>query len=179
MTDNGRSSQPVSIRLATLGDVDRLAELCGQLGYPLSPQQLEPRLVEISQDESNEIYVAVGTGGQVMGWVQIYVRQLLMVERHAEMGGLVVGEKYRGRGVGRMLVDWAETWARDHGCRALYLRSNVQREAAHRFYERLGYQLVKTQRAYWISVAERQDGAPGDWVPESRPGDRQGSSEHQ
>lgn len=166
------SSGPVVLRRAEAGDAERLAELCGQLGYPLSAGQLQPRLAEISEDEPNDVCVAVGAGGQVLGWVQVYVRQLLMVERHAEMGGLVVDEAHRGCGIGRMLVDWAETWARDHGCDSLYLRSNVQREAAHRFYEQMGYQLAKTQRAYWKAVAGRGRAAR-QWVLEPSPGDGQ------
>jgi ribosomal protein S18 acetylase RimI-like enzyme len=169
MTEFEASRGQVSLRRAGAGDAERLAELCGQLDYPLSPEQLQPRLVEIGQGEPNDVYVAVGADGRVLGWVQVYVRQLLMVERHAEMGGLVVDEACRGRGIGRMLVDWAEAWAREHGCESLYLRSNVQREAAHRFYERMGYQLVKTQRAYWKLVAG-YGGAAGPWVPEPPPG---------
>lgn len=161
MTSREWGVEAVTIRRATLDDVDRLAELCGQLGYPLSAQDVRPRLMEVGQDEPNDVYVAVEPGGRVIGWLQVYVRQLLMVERHAEMGGLVVDEEYHGRGIGRLLVDWAEAWARDHGCHSLYLRSNVQREAAHRFYERMGYELVKVQRAYWKSVVE-QRGVFGD-----------------
>lgn len=151
-------NEPVAIRRATAADAGRLAELCGQLGYPASLGQMQPRLTEILQDEGNVISVAVRPDGQIVGWVQVYERQLLMVDRHVEMGGLVVDEEFRGRGIGRMLVDWAEAWAREHGCGALYLRSNVDREAAHHFYEGLGYQLVKTQRAYQKAVAGR-DGA--------------------
>lgn len=162
-------SEPVAIRQATSGDIDRLAELCGQLGYPVSPEQLQPRLAEVSQDDGNDLYVAVASDGHVIGWVQIYVRQLLMVDRHAEMGGLVVDEAYRGLGVGRLLVDWAEAWARDHGCSTLSLRSNVSREAAHRFYEEMGYGLAKMQRAYCKSVCG-PGGSGGQWVPEARSG---------
>lgn len=168
MTGSEEVSETVAIRRATLGDVDRLAELCGQLGYPLSAEQLQPCLGELGHEERNDVYVAVGNGGRVLGWVQVYVRQLLMVERHAEMGGLVVDEDCRGLGIGRLLVDWAESWARDHGCRSLYLRSNVQRDAAHRFYEHVGYKLVKTQRAYWKSVVG-QEGTADHWIPKPRP----------
>jgi GNAT superfamily N-acetyltransferase len=169
MTGEGGGREPVTIRRATPGDVDRLADLCGQLGYPLSREQVRLRLTEIAQEPGNEVHVAVGSGEFVVGWIQLYVRQLLMVERHVEMGGLVVDEAYRGQGVGRMLVDWAETWARDHGCDTIYLRSNVQREAAHRFYERMGYQLTKTQRAYWKSLTG-QDDAAGGWAQQPETG---------
>ena len=176
MTGTERTKEPIAIRRATLDDIDRLAELCSQLGYPLSAPYLLPRLVEIGHNEANDVYVAVEPAGRVIGWLQVYVRQLLMVERHAEMGGLVVDRDYRGRGIGRLLVDWAESWARDHGCRSLYLRSNVQREEAHRFYERLGYQLVKVQHAYWKSVVG-QEGATGNWVSEPEAGATRGTGE--
>jgi GNAT superfamily N-acetyltransferase len=66
----------------------------------------------------------------------------------AEIGGLVVGESHRGQGVGQLLMQQAEEWARARGCRAVYLRTNVIRTDAHRFYERLGYTRIKTQHAF-------------------------------
>jgi GNAT superfamily N-acetyltransferase len=60
----------------------------------------------------------------------------------------VVDEQARGAGVGRALMARAEQWARDHGCVAVTLRTNVVRTEAHAFYEKLGYGNVKTQHAY-------------------------------
>jgi GNAT superfamily N-acetyltransferase len=66
----------------------------------------------------------------------------------AEVAGLVVDASCRSRGIGAMLMARTEEWAREHGCAAVTLRSNVIRERAHRFYERLGYQIVKTQKSF-------------------------------
>jgi GNAT superfamily N-acetyltransferase len=41
----------------------------------------------------------------------------------------------------------AEQWAGERGCCAVSVHSNVIRKDAHRFYERLGYRVVKTQLA--------------------------------
>ena len=92
--------------------------------------------------------MAEKVGGQAVGWVQVFGRQLLVVDRHAEIGGLVVDEGYRGRGVGGLLMELAEDWARAWGCETLYVRSNVVREDAHRFYEGAGYHLIKTSRVF-------------------------------
>jgi GNAT superfamily N-acetyltransferase len=46
------------------------------------------------------------------------------------------------------LIQHTESWARQQGCKAVNLRTNVVRKDAHAFYESLGYNLAKTQHAY-------------------------------
>jgi GNAT superfamily N-acetyltransferase len=141
---NGQGrSEGILIRAAKEADIERLAVLCGQLGYPASAGQVRQRLDELLQVEDHAVLVAEGPDGQVIGWVHVFVRQLLVVDRHAELGGLVVDEGHRGRGVGRLLMETAEDWASARGCEALYMRSKVVREQAHRFYEGIGYDLIK------------------------------------
>jgi len=70
------------------------------------------------------------------------------VERHAELGGVVVFAEQRGRGLGRLPMEQAEGWARDGGCEVAYVRSNVAHERAHRFYEGIGYEHIKTSRVF-------------------------------
>jgi GNAT superfamily N-acetyltransferase len=45
-------------------------------------------------------------------------------------------------------VSAAETWAAKRGAKRLRVRSNVMRERAHRFYERLGYTITKRQAVF-------------------------------
>ena len=52
---------------------------------------------------------------------------------------LVVGEKARGRGVGRRLVDAAVDTARAWGCTRMLVTTHVRRAEAHAFYEHLGF----------------------------------------
>lgn len=146
--------QEIRIRPARPADAERLAALCTQLGYPASPDEVRRRLEQIRHDVDNAVYVAEPAGGQVMGWMQVYARQLLVADRHAELGGLVVDAAQRRHGLGRRLMEEAEAWARARGCEALYLRSNVVREGAHRFYEGIGYTAAKTQYTYHKPLSE-------------------------
>jgi ribosomal protein S18 acetylase RimI-like enzyme len=57
----------------------------------------------------------------------------------AELSRLVVAERYRGRGVGRALVELCDRLARERGAGALVLWSRPYQVAAHRLYESLGY----------------------------------------
>jgi GNAT superfamily N-acetyltransferase len=80
--------------------------------------------------------------------VHVFLCQLMESDPHAEIGGLVVDERRRGAGVGRLLLEQAETWARTQGCTSVRLRSNIIRKEAHQFYLKRGYTLVKTQHAF-------------------------------
>jgi GNAT superfamily N-acetyltransferase len=52
---------------------------------------------------------------------------------------VVVAEGRRGQGIGRALMRFAMDRCAEAGCYKLVLSSNVRREAAHRFYEALGF----------------------------------------
>jgi GNAT superfamily N-acetyltransferase len=139
-----REQLNVTVRPARAEDVGRMTALCEQLGYPSSEEQVRRRLSGIEGDEDHAIYVAELADGQVVGWVHVYVLNLVVSDPQAHIGGLVVDETYRRCGAGRRLMQQVEAWARAKGCWAVTLRSNVVREDAHAFYESLGYRNTKT-----------------------------------
>lgn len=57
----------------------------------------------------------------------------------AQIEAVRVRSDRRGYGLGRELVLWAIDAARERGCVMVQLTSDNSREAAHRFYERLGF----------------------------------------
>ncbi|MGB9593658.1 MAG: GNAT family N-acetyltransferase, partial [Anaerolineae bacterium] len=101
----------------------------------------------IGQRPDHAVFVAEAEG-VVVGWVHVYAVATLESPAHAEIGGLVVDEAHRGRGIGRALMERAEAWARGMGLHTVRLRSNVIRAEAHAFYERIGYAPVKTQKVF-------------------------------
>lgn len=136
------------IRRAGPEDAERIADLSGQLGYPASAQQIRQRLQTILTNGRHAVYVAQRADGTVIGWIHIYLCPLVEVALQAEIGGLIVDEQQRGQGIGQRLLEAAERWAAERECTAVTVRSNIIRERAHRFYTRLGYRLVKTQRVF-------------------------------
>jgi GNAT superfamily N-acetyltransferase len=50
-----------------------------------------------------------------------------------------VHEAYRSFGVGRAMLAWAISEARQRGCALIQLTTDKTRTDAHRFYERLGF----------------------------------------
>ena len=124
-----------------------VADLCGQLGYPATPDQILERFTRIERHNRAALFVG-DDEGRVVGWIHVAIVQVLEADLYAEIGGLVVDDTHRSRGVGAALVNAAEQWARDNGCGAMRVRSRVMRERAHAFYERSGYARIKTQHAF-------------------------------
>jgi len=135
------------VRLADIADAPALAALSAQLGYPAEVEAMKKRLLGLQQNDGHAVFVAQ-SNDDVVGWLHVFLHQLLESELMAEVGGLVVDGNARGTGVGRMLMARAEQWAAAHGCAAVTLRTNVVRTDAHAFYEKLGYRNIKTQHTY-------------------------------
>jgi GNAT superfamily N-acetyltransferase len=134
----------VRVRLAEARDACVMAVLCGQLGYPSTTKDIERRLAQAGDGVNSVVLVADSHRDGVIGWVHVRALHLLTRDACAELGGLVVDEAWRGRGIGGRLMDAAEDWARRQGLGTLRLRSNVIREGAHAFYRGRGYTSAKT-----------------------------------
>ena len=145
------------IRTATGDDVEAMAALSGELGYPARAGDVGRRLSKITVAGDHGVFVAQASGGRVVGWIHVFEALRLESEPFAEIGGLVVAEARRGRGVGRLLCERAGRWARDHGLAALRVRTRTER-GAHRFYERVGFRQTKTQRVLVLRLAREREG---------------------
>jgi GNAT superfamily N-acetyltransferase len=137
----------VQIRLATPADVAALTRLSLEWGYPTSEDLTRVRLGRLLSSQSHLALVAE-MAGSAIGWATAEVRFSLGSDPRVEITGLVVAAAHRRTGIGRLLVNQIERWAFENGCRELFLRSNVARPESHPFYERLGYERIKTQHAY-------------------------------
>lgn len=133
----------ITIRAATTADAERTAHLSEQLGYPVDADTMRQRLADIAGMPDHAIFVAC-RGNDVIGWVHAHEVLHLQNDRRVEIGGLVVDANHRSGGVGAALVAACEGWARERGLLDIIVRSQIKREAAHRFYRREGYTQTKT-----------------------------------
>jgi GNAT superfamily N-acetyltransferase len=129
------------------GDVERVAILLTQLGYPSTPQDIVRRFSRIDGRDDQALFVA-DDGKSVVGWMHVGAHPYLESDESAEILGLVVAEGQRSRGIGAALVSAAERWAAQHGCQVIRVRSRITRDRAHAFYERGGFERIKTQHCF-------------------------------
>jgi GNAT superfamily N-acetyltransferase len=137
----------VRVRRAAAADAARIAELSGDLGYPVEERLMSERLAHLSARGDTVVFVAVD-GDRVAGWIHGAEHELLEVGRLCEILGLVVDASARRGGAGRALMAAVEEWAASRGVPQMSVRSSIVRVESHPFYERLGYRRVKTQHSY-------------------------------
>jgi ribosomal protein S18 acetylase RimI-like enzyme len=134
-----------TIRAAGARDAEALAPLLEQLGYPAAVDEIRTRLDFL--DEASAVLVAE-SAPNLLGFVAVAIARDFIVGRRATILGLVVADGARSAGIGAALLAAAERLAFERGAASMGVRSNVVRERAHRFYERLGYRRVKSQHVF-------------------------------
>jgi GNAT superfamily N-acetyltransferase len=124
-------------------DVEFAAELLHQLDYHVSASELAARIAQVSTTDGH--YAAIADDGQkIRGLMHVYERPALEKPREAVIQSLVIDERARKTGVGRLLMCAAEAWARERGLNRVVLHTRIDRDDAHAFYERIGYARAAT-----------------------------------
>jgi GNAT superfamily N-acetyltransferase len=149
--NENKSQEAASVRRLTAEDAEEAAELSGQLGYSADATVLRQRL-EAMSDDPDRLALAAVLDGQLVGWIDAAVERHLQSDDVVDIGGLVVRDGARGLGIGRLLCEEVERWAREKGIGRVRVRSQIKREDAHRFYLRDGYEKVKTSLVFEKSV---------------------------
>jgi len=94
-------------------DHARIAELAGQLMYTSSASDIAKRLEGVQDSKEHAVFVAQLAGGEIAGWIAVFVYRTVEADARAEVSGLVVDERYRSQGIGLHLLARAEQWARE------------------------------------------------------------------
>ncbi len=108
---------------------------------------MRQRIQTVRARRNQKILVA-DWDGTILGWLEVFIPLSVLNWGKAEIGALIVDESARGRGVGGKLLDAAKKWAQGRGSKFIYLRSNIKRKDAHRFYLQSGYGIFKTQHVF-------------------------------
>jgi GNAT superfamily N-acetyltransferase len=138
----------VTIRRAVPEDAAAVAELCVQLGYAATAEEIRGRIVALLEREASGAVFVACVEGEVVGWVDVALTFHLQIAPFALIGGLVVKDGLRGLRIGKRLCEEAEAWSRAQGVTVVRVTSRSTRAEAHRFYLREGYTDVKTSRVF-------------------------------
>lgn len=107
--------------------------------HPL-PAEYYDAFSGIQAQKGNEVLLAV-EGENVLGCIQLTIIPGLarLGMKRAQIEGVRVDKKYRGRKIGEALFLEAIQIAKDEGCGLVQLTTDKQRPDAYRFYEKLGF----------------------------------------
>ncbi|MCE5171111.1 GNAT family N-acetyltransferase [Paenibacillus profundus] len=130
------------IRKLKVEDVTQLAVLYAELDdRPINVEKMTTRLTRLSDDPDYLFLGAAGENGKLLGSVMGIICEDLTGDCQPFMvvENVIVTAAAHGQGIGMKLMSRLEEFARERNCHVMMLMSNVKREGAHRFYERLGF----------------------------------------
>ncbi len=129
----------IYVRAAESGDASDIGRLITELGYPTSGTEMEARLAILLPHPDHITNVAL-TDDRIVGVVGAGIAHYYEKNgRYARILALVVDGKYRGHGIGSMLVRETEWQLQERGVGAVIVNSGSHRKEAHGFYASLGY----------------------------------------
>jgi ribosomal protein S18 acetylase RimI-like enzyme len=67
---------------------------------------------------------------------------------YVEIGGLIVDSTFRGRKIGKILVERCEKWSILSGYKEIRVRTNETRVETLIFYEKIGFEVTKSQKVF-------------------------------
>lgn len=128
------------VRIARPDDATSIARLYAQLVNNPQVDVLPERIAEISGNADVALLVCEHEG-QVCGTAMVFLCADVMFKSQyfAVVENIVVDVAARGRGIGRVLVRHIESLCLARDCSKIMLLSSVEREQAHRFFERAGF----------------------------------------
>jgi GNAT superfamily N-acetyltransferase len=135
------------VREVRAQDAEKIAFLSNQLGYTISLSSTLQNIEAIGQNENEKILVAEA-GDELAGWIHVFKTIRVESGTFCEIGGLIVSEAYRRKGVGKMLVESVKQWCIHKGISSLRVRCNSKRKEAHEFYAMLGFKETKEQKVF-------------------------------
>jgi len=141
----------IIIREITSEDAEEVNTLSRQLGYPLTIEQTLQNIEEVIKSKDHTAFAALDKN-KMVGWIGAAHTIMLEVMPHCEINGLVIDENYRGKGVGKLLIERVKQWAKEKGNNKISLRCNVVRIEAHQFYEHIGFNKIKQQTNFVLEV---------------------------
>lgn len=125
----------LTVRALEDADLPSAWRLIAQLREQLSADEFYRRVSR--QRELGYMHFGAFDGHVLHGVIGLRIAATLARGEHLHIDDLVVDIPSRGSAVGRVLMEFAEAWAANHGCQSVFLDSRAE---VLPFYSRLGYE---------------------------------------
>lgn len=130
----------LTIRGATAEDFKIIYNFINELENDIFDEKIQQVIFSENLKNENIIYLLAFENDEPAGFISCHAQWLL---HHAALIGeiqeMIVTEKFRSKGVGKLLIAELIARAKSKGINQLEVTSSKKRESAHRFYVREGF----------------------------------------
>ncbi|WP_100065501.1 GNAT family N-acetyltransferase [Miniphocaeibacter massiliensis] len=138
----------IEIRECKVEDVESIYNLNkNSLDCDFNKDIIKENLEKIIENKNYKILVATYYR-EVVGYIQAHDYTSLYQESLTDIIGLAVDKRYQGKCIGKRLVQSIEEWAIEEGSKGLRLVTRIDRESAHEFYKKKGFEEIKLQKNF-------------------------------
>jgi GNAT superfamily N-acetyltransferase len=127
------------IRRAQPADTEAIRALIAQLDYD-PPANLEEKIRRLSA-HPDEVLLVYELEAEVVAFLSLhFIPQIATTGDFARISYFAVKDSARSHGIGDQLEAYITQLARERNCDRIEVHCHTRRTAAHRFYERQGYE---------------------------------------
>ncbi len=129
------------IREAEKRDKDKLVELYRMLVPNSKKMNVREEQIETIRRDRNNFLFVYEEDGELIGTLtlNICLQALHGYRPYGVIENIIVHEDFRGRNIGRKLLQHVEDYCRSIDCHRIMLLSSSKRDRAHQFFEREGF----------------------------------------
>ena len=128
------------VRSALNQDSIAISGLMSQLGYETTYEVISENIKLFESSEFDNVFVVENSKAIILGMISCHVISLFHQSGACgRITSLVVSDSIRGKGIGNLLVEKAESFFKKKNCLRFEVTSGEHRKDAHEFYKSLGY----------------------------------------
>jgi N-acetylglutamate synthase-like GNAT family acetyltransferase len=129
------------IREAERTDKDKLFKLYRMLVPNSKKMNVLEEQIETIRRDPNHFLLVYDEEGEILGTLtlNICLQALHGTRPYGVVENVIVHENHRSKKIGQKLLQHVENYCRSLNCHRIMLLSNSNRESAHRFFEREGF----------------------------------------
>jgi len=148
-TESSADESALLVRSIETRDAREVVALIEQLGYQRSHDEVVAWIhaLSVAAAPAQAAFVAC-LDATVVGWIEVSLQSHLQSPPFALIGGLVVREGLRSKGIGRQLCRAAEEWSWKRSVSVVRVTSRSTRFDAHRFYSENGFEPTKISHVF-------------------------------
>jgi Acetyltransferases len=138
----------MDVREANINDAKAIHRInSDSLEYDFPLDETTKQIEKILSLPNNKLFVAC-KDDLVVGYIQMGDYENTYHQSLKNVITLAVDNQYQHIGIGSTLLEAAEKWAKSQGSLGIRLVSGFERESAHHFYEKHGYEIRKKEINY-------------------------------
>ena len=137
----------ITVRPAQKEDCSEITHLTNQLGYPSTLEKICEIMDLVLAHNDHQVFIAEKEN-TIVGYIHLIQSMRIGSNPFVEIAAFIIDESLRSIGVGSSLIRESERWTSGLGIKDIRIRSNIIRQEAHNFFQKRGFQNIKTQEVF-------------------------------